>query len=74
MRVNGYLFAGGSVRIKEVVNMKKIKIYINKARTPICKFESEGGEVMFHQISNHILMLRNADIISGLEKVRIIIE
>ena len=54
--------------------MKKIKIYINKARTPICKFESEGGEVMFHQISNHILMLRNADIISGLEKVRIIIE
>ena len=36
--------------------MIKVLIYVNNRRDPICKFNSEGGEVLKHQIASHILL------------------
>ncbi len=53
--------------------MKKIiHIYANNAHKAFARIESEGGEMMKHQIANAILI--NLDSQENLKKIRINIE
>ena len=47
----------------------EVKIYIDRAQRPFCTFESEGGELLKHEIAAHLLLIDRCD----MSKIRIVI-
>ena len=47
----------------------EVKIYIDRAQRPFCTFQSEGGELLKHDIAAHLLLIDRCD----MSKIRIVI-
>lgn len=59
--------------LKEVFNMKSVKIFLNNSHKPVMEWISDGGEIMIHEIANRTLVLSKFHNISDLNKIRVVI-
>lgn len=50
----------------------KIKLYYNNSKKPIQTMETEGGQMLKHQIASMILL--TSDSVSDISKIRVVIE
>lgn len=50
----------------------KIKLYYNNSRKPIQTMETEGGQMLKHQIASMVLL--TADTVGDISKLRVLIE
>lgn len=52
--------------------MKHIKLFLNNSKKPITVIETEGGQMLKHQVAN--LVLQYTDTVTDLTKIRVVIE
>ena len=50
----------------------KIKLYYNNKKEPIQTMETEGGQMLKHQIASMILL--SADTVGDISKIRVVID